>query len=234
MLLTAPGMEEFISGVILQEETAKQADKNGKRFIEVLQGKGIVPGIKVDKGLGVISGSDDENYTKGLDSLPAMAKEHYELGCRFAKWRAVLKIGNGFPTEQAVNENAWVLARYAAICQENGLVPIVEPEILSDGDHSAEVCQNVTERVLVATFKALNDNKVILEGCLLKPNMVTYGSKHPKKADNNVVEEARRTVRALSRSVPPALAGVVVLTVIYHSSFQVDSPRSRPLSNSLL
>lgn len=171
-----------------------------------------MPGIKVDKGLGVLSGTDDENYTKGLDSLPAMAKEHYDLGCRFAKWRAVLKIGNGCPTDQAIQENAWALARYAAVCQENGLVPIVEPEILTDGDHSAEVSQKVTEKVLVATFKALHENNVILEGCLLKPNMVTYGSKHPKKAENNVNEEALRTVRALSRSVPPALTGIVFLS----------------------
>lgn len=139
-----------------------------------------------------------------------MAKEFYELGCRFAKWRAVLKIGDGCPSELAIQENAWGLARYASICQENGLVPIVEPEILSDGDHSAEECQRVTEKVLVATFKALHENNILLEGCLLKPNMVTYGSKHPKKAENNIQEEARRTVRALSRSVPPALAGIVV------------------------
>lgn len=158
----------------------------------------------------MIPGSHDENYTKGLDSLPAMAKEHYDLGCRFAKWRAVLKIGQGCPTYQAIHENAWTLARYAAICQENGLVPIVEPEILSDGEHSAEDCQRITEKVLVAVFKALHDNHVLLEGCLLKPNMVTYGSKHANKANNNAAEEARRTIRALSRSVPPALAGIVV------------------------
>lgn len=139
-----------------------------------------------------------------------MAKEHYDLGCRFAKWRAVLKIGGNCPTPQAIQENAWTLARYAAICQENGLVPIVEPEILSDGTHSAEECQKITERVLVATFQALHENNVLLEGCLLKPNMVTYGSKHANKANDNTIEEARRTVRALSRTVPPALAGVVV------------------------
>lgn len=110
-----------------------------------------------------------------------MAKEYYGLGCRFAKWRAVLKIGNGCPTEQSIYENAWGLARYAAVCQENGLVPIVEPEILSDGTHSAEDCQRVTEKVLTAVFLALKKNNVLLEGCLLKPNMVTYGSEHPKK-----------------------------------------------------
>jgi len=160
----------------------------------------------------VLPGTNDENYTKGIDTLPAMAKEFYDLGCRFAKCRAVLKIGGGCPSDLAIKENAWNLARYAAICQENGLVPIVEPEILSDGEHSAEECQRVTEKVLVATFKALHDNNVILEGCLLKPNMVTYGSKHAKKNDNNVTEEARRTVRALSRTVPAALAGIVFLS----------------------
>jgi len=227
LLLTAPGLEQYISGVILQEETAKQADKHGKKFVEVLKERGIVPGIKLDKGLGVLPGTDDENYTKGLDTLPALAKEHYDLGFRFAKWRAVLRIGNGLPSEQAIQENAWTLARYAAICQQNGLVPIVEPEILPDGEHSAEVSQRVTERVLVATFKALSDNNIVLEGALLKPNMVTYGSKHPKKAENNVAEEARRTVRALSRSVPPALAGIVVLPFVYSSSFRAASPKNR-------
>ena len=111
-----------------------------------------------------------------------MASEHYKLGCRFAKWRAVLKIGNGLPSDQAIKENAWGLARYAAICQDNGLVPIVEPEILADGDHSIDVCQKVTEKVLSAVFKALNENNIFLEGCLLKPNMVTAGSTNPDKS----------------------------------------------------
>jgi fructose-bisphosphate aldolase class I len=146
---------------------------------------GIVPGIKVDKGLGVVN-AKGENWTKGLDSLPAMAKEFYGLGCRFAKWRAVLQIGDGLPSEQAIQENAWGLARYAAICQENGLVPIVEPEILSDGSHSAEYCQRITEKVLTAVFSALQKNNILLEGCLLKPNMVTYGSTHEKKGENNL------------------------------------------------
>lgn len=156
-------------------------------FVKYAASMGIVPGIKVDKGLSIVN-NKGENFTKGLDSLPAMAKEFYEHGCRFAKWRAVLKIGDGCPTEQAILENAWALARYAAICQENGLVPIVEPEILSDGEHSAEFCQRVTERVLNAVFTALQKNNVLLEGCLLKPNMITYGSTHPNKKDNNLHE----------------------------------------------
>lgn len=134
------------------------------------------------------------------------------MGCRFAKWRAVLQIGEGLPSEQAIQENAWGLARYAAICQENGLVPIVEPEILSDGSHSAEYCQKITEKVLTAVFSALQKNNVLLEGCLLKPNMITYGSTHEKKKENNLREESIRTVRALSRSVPPALVGITFLS----------------------
>ena len=210
MLLSSPGIENYISGVIFHEETAKQANSDGISFVELVKSKGIIPGIKVDKGLGILNNPKNENYTKGLDSLAAMAKEFYTLGCRFAKWRAVLKIGDGMPSEQAIHENAWGLARYAAICQENGLVPIVEPEILSDGPHSAGDCQRVTERVLSEVFSALQKNNILLEGCLLKPNMVTYGSEHPKKQDNNSFEEAHRTVRALSRTVPPALCGVTV------------------------
>lgn len=210
MLLTSKGIENYISGVIFHEETAKQSTSDGVNFVEYVRSLGIVPGIKVDKGLGILNTVNDENYTKGLDALPVMAKEFYNLGCRFAKWRAVLKIGNGSPTETAIQENAWGLARYAAICQQNGLVPIVEPEILSDGPHSAAECQRITEKVLGAVFAALQKNNVLLEGCLLKPNMVLYGSEHPKKKENNSVEEAHRTVRALSRTVPPALVGITV------------------------
>jgi fructose-bisphosphate aldolase class I len=164
----------------LHEETAKQST-NGVTFIEHLKSKGIVPGVKVDKGLGELNNHHKEKYTKGLDALPAMTKEFYALGCRFAKWRAVFQIEHGCPSEQAILENAWGLARYAAICQENGLVPIVEPEILSDGTHSAEDCQRITEKILSTVFAALQKNHIFLEGCLLKPNMVTYGSEHPKK-----------------------------------------------------
>jgi fructose-bisphosphate aldolase class I len=209
MLLTAPGIEQYISGVIFHEETAKQV-KNGQNYTDFARSLGIVAGIKVDKGLGILDNGKEENFTKGLEALPAMAADFYALGCRFAKWRAVLKIGNGSPTDLAIQENATGLAKYAKICQENGLVPIVEPEILSDGSHSAEECQKITEKVLSAVFKALADHKVLLEGSLLKPNMVTYGSEHPKKKENNIIEEAVRTVRALSRTVPPALTGITV------------------------
>lgn len=228
MLLTSPGIENYISGVIFHEETAKQSSNNGVNFTNYVKSKGIVPGIKVDKGLGIIDNGKEENFTKGLEQLPAMAAEFYKLGCRFAKWRAVLKIGNGCPTEQAIRENAVGLAKYALICQQNGLVPIVEPEILSDGPHSAEECQRITENVLSAVFRELHNHKILLEGCLLKPNMVTYGSEHPKKKDNNSVEEAVRTVRALSRTVPPALTGITV-SLWLHSSCLVVKLKNRLL-----
>jgi fructose-bisphosphate aldolase, class I len=220
MLLTSPGIEQYISGVIFHEETAKQSSTDGKNFTQLLLEKGIVPGIKVDKGLGVLSNGKEENFTKGLEQLPEMAAEFYKLGCRFAKWRSVLKIGNGSPTEEAIRENAVGLAKYASICQKNGLVPIVEPEILSDGPHSAEESQKITEKVLTAVFLELHNHGVFLEGCLLKPNMVTYGSEHPKKKENNLKVEAVRTVRALSRTVPPALVGITVHSWL-SSSFPV-------------
>ncbi|CAK94271.1 unnamed protein product (macronuclear) [Paramecium tetraurelia] len=212
LLFTSPGIENYISGVILFSETVKHATKEGKNFVELLKEKGIIAGIKVDKGLGVIPGTQDESATLGLDSLANMAAEHYKLGCRFAKWRAVLKIGNGLPSQQAIKENAWGLARYAAICQENGLVPIVEPEILADGDHSIDVCQKVTEKVLAAVFKALNENNVFLEGCLLKPNMVTPGSTNSDRSKVTPQEIGYRTALALSRTVPGALVGVTFLS----------------------
>lgn len=140
LLFTTPGLEQYISGVILYSETAKQSSVCGTNFVKLLASRGIVSGIKVDQGIKVLPGTNDETATLGLDTLDAMAKEYYALGCRFAKWRAVLKISaDGCPTEQAIQENAWGLARYGAICQANGLVPIIEPEILVDGDHSIEV-----------------------------------------------------------------------------------------------
>ncbi len=163
MLLTSPGIEQYISGVIFHEETAKQSSgKEGLNFTDYVKSLGIVAGIKVDKGLGILDNGKEENFTKGIEALPAMAAEFYALGCRFAKWRAVLKIGEGCPSELAIRENAVGLAKYALICQQNGLVPIVEPEILSDGPHSAEVSQRITELVLSAVFKALADEKVLL------------------------------------------------------------------------
>lgn len=179
---------------------------------ELLARQNIVPGIKVDAGLTVLPGTVEETATLGLDGLDTRCKKYYEAGARFAKWRAVLKINQvlGLPSALSIAETASTLARYAAICQLHGLVPIVEPEILNDGDHTIELCAQVTERVLAAVFKALNDHGVLLEGCLLKPNMVLSGYEAAKKA--TAAEVGKWTLQTLQRTCPPALVGVVFLS----------------------
>ncbi|XP_027329330.1 fructose-bisphosphate aldolase, cytoplasmic isozyme 2 [Abrus precatorius] len=209
LLFTTPGALKYLSGVILFEETLYQSTAAGKPFVELLKEGGVLPGIKVDKGTVELAGTNGETTTQGLDGLGQRCKKYYEAGARFAKWRAVLKIGPNEPSQLAINENAYGLARYAAICQENGLVPIVEPEILVDGPHDILKCAEVTERVLAACYKALNDHHVLLEGTLLKPNMVTPGSDGPKVAPEVVGEH---TVRALQRTVPAAVPAVVFLS----------------------
>jgi fructose-bisphosphate aldolase class I len=212
LLFTTPGIENYISGVILYEETVKQSTKEGKLFLDLLKEKGILPGIKVDKGTAVLPGTNDETATLGLDDLAKRAKEFYDKGIRFAKWRAVLKIDGDAPTPQAIQENAWGLARYAAICQENGLVPIVEPEILADGAHSIDKSLVISQKVFAAVFKALHDNNIFFEGILLKPNMVTPGSSDPNRASVSAREIAEKTILALSRTVPPAVPGITFLS----------------------
>ncbi|XP_061368709.1 fructose-bisphosphate aldolase 6, cytosolic-like [Gastrolobium bilobum] len=209
LLFTAPGCLECLSGVILFEETLYQKTAAGKPFVEVLKAGGVLAGIKVDKGTVELAGTNGETTTQGLDDLAGRCQKYYEAGARFAKWRAVLKIGPNEPSPLAIHENAYGLARYAAICQENGLVPIVEPEILVDGPHDINKCADVTERVLAACYKALNDHHVLLEGTLLKPNMVTPGSDSPKVAPEVIAEH---TVRALLRTVPPAVPAIVFLS----------------------
>ncbi|XP_061339136.1 fructose-bisphosphate aldolase, cytoplasmic isozyme [Gastrolobium bilobum] len=209
LLFTTPGALQYLSGVILFEETLYQSTAAGKPFVDVLKEGGVLPGIKVDKGTVELAGTDGETTTQGLDGLAQRCQKYYEAGARFAKWRAVLKIGPNEPSELAIHENAYGLARYAVICQENGLVPIVEPEILVDGPHDIHKCADVTERVLAACYKALNDHHVLLEGTLLKPNMVTPGSDSPKVAPEVVAEH---TVRALQRTVPAAVPAVVFLS----------------------
>ncbi|KAK7300998.1 hypothetical protein RJT34_11852 [Clitoria ternatea] len=209
LLFTAPGALQYLSGVILFEETLYQSTAAGKPFVEVLKEAHVLPGIKVDKGTVELAGTNGETTTQGLDGLAQRCQKYYEAGARFAKWRAVLKIGPNEPSQLAINENAYGLARYAAICQENGLVPIVEPEILVDGSHDIYKCAEVTERVLAACYKALNDHHVLLEGTLLKPNMVTPGAKSAKVAPEVVAEH---TVRALQRTVPAAVPAVVFLS----------------------
>lgn len=210
LLFTAPGVFDYLSGVILFEETLYQKTSDGKPFVDVISAGGAVPGIKVDKGTVEIAGTNGETTTQGLDSLGARCAKYYQAGARFAKWRAVLKVGPaGEPSELAVKQNAEGLARYALICQEHGLVPIVEPEILTDGGHDIMTCAAVTERVLAAVYKSLNDHKVLLEGTLLKTNMVTPGSDSPKVGAEVIAEY---TVAALRRTVPPAVPGVVFLS----------------------
>ncbi|KAI9122059.1 hypothetical protein K1719_006748 [Acacia pycnantha] len=209
LLFTAPGALQYLSGVILFEETLYQKTASGKPFVDVLKEGGVLPGIKVDKGTVELAGTNGETTTQGLDGLAQRCQKYYEAGARFAKWRAVLKIGPNEPSELSIHENAYGLARYAVICQENGLVPIVEPEILVDGPHDISKCAAVTERVLAAVYKALNDHHVLLEGTLLKPNMVTPGSDSPKVAPEVIAEH---TVRALQRTVPAAVPAIVFLS----------------------
>lgn len=212
LLFSTKGLGQYISGAILFEETLFQKGPSGKPMVEMLHAEGIIPGIKVDKGLETLPLTDGEKATMGLDGLGERCKKYYEAGARFAKWRAVLSIDTktGKPSVLSVKEVATGLARYAAICQANGLVPIVEPEILTDGDHDITVCAEITETVLSVVFHELHSHHVILEGALLKPNMVTKGSDCPKETTH--ADVGFYTVRTLSRTVPPALPGIMFLS----------------------
>lgn len=203
-------METYISGVILFHETLFQKTDDGTNFVTLLQNRGIIPGIKVDKGVVNLMGTEEETTTQGLDDLHTRCQEYYKMGCRFAKWRCVLKIRANTPSPLSILENANVLARYATECQKAGIVPIVEPEILPDGDHDLERCQKVTEKVLAAVYKALSDHHVYLEGTLLKPNMVTPGQSCSKKYTPQDI--AKATVTALQRTVPAAVPGITFLS----------------------
>lgn len=205
-----PSVGNNISGVILFHESLYQKADDGTPFAELLKQRGIIPGIKVDKGVVNLMGTEDESTTQGLDDLAQRCAQYKKDGCQFAKWRCVLKIGKNTPSPLSILENANVLARYASICQMNGLVPIVEPEVLPDGDHDLERAQKVTEKVLAAVYKALSDHNIYLEGTLLKPNMVTAGQSCPIKYTPEDI--ARATVQALQRTVPPAVAGVTFLS----------------------
>jgi fructose-bisphosphate aldolase class I len=210
LLFTAPGIEEAISGVILFDETLRTKASDGTPFAQVLAKKGIMPGIKVDKGPVDIPEFAGEVVTEGLDGLRGRLKEYKELGAKFAKWRAVINIGNGIPSYTCLQANAEALARYAALCQEGGLVPIVEPEVLLDGSHTVERCQEVTEQALKVTFTALFLHRVHLEGMILKPSMVVSGKDCPQQA--GVQEVAERTIRCLKRTVPAAVPGIAFLS----------------------
>ena len=210
LLFTAPGAEEFISGAILFEETLGQRADDGAPLPEVLDRRGIVPGIKVDKGTTPLVNAPGDLITRGLDGLPERLKAYKAQGARFAKWREVYGITDRNPTPLGVKANAEVLASYAAICQAEGIVPIVEPEVLMDGDHSMERCDEVTEAVLHAVFHALHRHKVILEFMVLKPNMVLPGKDRPPKATPG--EVAAATVKVLRRTVPAAVPGIYFLS----------------------
>lgn len=210
MLFTARGAAESISGVILYDETIRQKTRDGVPFPEYLTRQGIIPGIKVDTGAKPLAGFPGETITEGLDGLRERLVEYYKLGARFAKWRAVIDIGPGIPTDFAVAANAHALARYAALCQENQIVPIVEPEVLMDGGHSLERCEEVTEAVLSRVFRQLFEHRVYLEGMVLKPNMVISGKKAANRAPPEAVAEA--TVRCLKRQVPAAVPGIAFLS----------------------
>lgn len=203
-------LSEAISGVILFDETFWQKTDDGTPFVELMKSRGIIPGIKLDTGMVELLGTNAETTTQGLDGLGVRCANYKKNGAQFAKWRCALKIGDGMPSQTAILENANVLARYASICQMNGIVPIVEPEILPDGEHTLEVTQAVTEKVLAAVYKALSDHNVFLEGTLLKPNMVTAGFQCPTKYTPE--QNALATVTALSRTVPPAVPGITFLS----------------------
>eukprot|EP01084_Bolivina_argentea_P241867 405894_1 len=210
LLFTTADIGKYICGVILFEETLFQKAKDGTPFVDVLNKAGVIPGIKVDKGARDLQGFPGDKWTQGLTDLDLRCQKYYDAGARFAKWRSVLVIQNGRISETAIKENAWGLARYAAICQSKGLVPIVEPEILMDGTHSLKVCQYWTEKVIAACYKALSDCNVILEASLLKPNMCVSGKQN--KGKSSFEENALATVTALKRSVPAAVPGIMFLS----------------------
>ncbi len=210
LLFTTPGAGEHISGVILFDETLRQNASNGTAFAKLLSDQGIVPGIKVDTGAKDLAGAPGEKVTEGLDGLRERLTEYLGLGARFAKWRAVITIADNAPSRYCIEANAHALARYAALCQEVGLVPIVEPEVLMDGDHSLERCEAVTDATLQRVYDELATQRVQLEGTLLKPNMVLAGSKCAEQA--SVEQVAAATLRTLRRRVPAAVPGILFLS----------------------
>jgi len=210
MLLTTSGLGQFISGAILYDETLRQATADGTPFVQAMVKQGIIPGIKVDTGAHDLAGAPGEKVTEGLDGLRKRLKEYRALGARFAKWRAVITIGPNIPGPACIEANAHALARYAALCQENGLVPIVEPEVLMDGNHTLERSNEAHDETLRAVFNALRNQHVVLEHMILKASMVIAGRDAPKQA--GVLEVAEATVRCLLRTTPAAVPGVAFLS----------------------
>ena len=210
LIITTPGLGEYISGVILYDETIRQKKKDGTSFIKVLNDVGMIPGIKVDIGAKDMANHHGEKITEGLDGLRDRLKEYYQMGARFAKWRAVIAIDNGIPTSACIEANAHALARYASLCQEAGIVPIIEAEVLMDGDHTMESCREITKEVLHAVFNQLYTQGVMLEGIILKPNMVVPGLTCQKQETADEVADV--TVKCLLESVPAAVPGIAFLS----------------------
>jgi fructose-bisphosphate aldolase class I len=210
LLLTTPKLGEHISGAILFDETIRQSTKDGVPFTKVMMDNGIIPGIKVDKGTFPLAGFPGEVVTEGLDGLRARLEEYYKLGARFAKWRAVINISDETPSGTCIDANTHALARYAALCQEQGLVPMVEPEVIMDGSHDLDTCYDVTEVTLRSLFASLHEHNVMLEGTILKASMVISGTTCPEQA--SVEEVAAATLHCLKATVPATLPGVVFLS----------------------
>jgi fructose-bisphosphate aldolase class I len=210
MIVSTAGLNESISGAILFDETVHQQLKDESSFINILTNKGIIPGIKVDGGTVALAGHPEEKITEGLDNLRNRLTEYAKMGLRFAKWRAVITIGKDIPTQTCIETNAHTLARYAALCQEAGIVPIVEPEVLMDGDHTMERCFEVTEQVLHTVFNQLYKQGVVLEGMILKPNMILPGLACKKQ--DSIDEIADTTIKCLLRAVPAAVPGIAFLS----------------------
>ncbi len=210
LILTAPDLSNYISGAILYDETIRQSRADGLSFVKVMQEAGIIPGIKVDTGAKDLAGHSKEKVTEGLDGLRDRIAEYYQMGARFAKWRAVITIGEAIPSDACIEANAHALARYAALCQEGGLVPIVEPEVLIDGSHTIERCYQVTEKTLHEVFRQLYVQNVAYDQMILKPSMVISGARYSTQAD--VKQVATETIRCLLNTVPPAVPGIAFLS----------------------
>lgn len=203
-------MQSAISGVILYDETIRQKAADGTTLVSLIEKAGSIPGIKVDTGAKDMSGHPDEKVTEGLDGLRERLEEYFKLGARFAKWRAVINIGDGIPSRACISANTHALARYAAMCQENGIVPIVEPEVIMDGSHTAETCYEVTSSVLSALYTQLEEQNVYLEGSILKPNMIVSGTECPTQA--SVQQVAEMTLDCFNKCVPQAVPGIIFLS----------------------
>ena len=210
LLFFTKGLEDYVSGIIMFDETLRSKTSNGHLFPQALKEKGIISGIKVDKGLVNLPGTNNEKVTQGLDGLHDRLKEYYSLGARFAKWRAVISIGENTPTQRCIKANAHVLARYASISQKEGLVPIVEPEVLFDGEHNIDQCEKATLDTLSCLFYELYNQDVNIETIIIKTNMVTSGKNCPKQAD--IKEVAQRTIHCFKQVLPPALPGIAFLS----------------------